>query len=426
MGALERVPRIAGESMDEAQKVSVDEELGLGGDTHQPVATVSDQDIDALLGKLEQAGVASTATTEPIAAAAPAVVESAPVAPPPQPVPVAQPKAPEPQLISAPYPVANPLAESKPKEKKKKKKKEATDIEDPAWDAAAMLASKPRPPPQQSAASRNSLTDFSGDTQPIRMPEHVDVERSGFSGTNVLPNMPGTGNSQLMTNLLVMLGVCGIEMIVATAANSLVAWMDMYCRLAAVLNMLYDMEVLDREHESAIVDGHAVARGRVGEITMCRDPAERAIKAAELARVKQVQDRRAAYLSVLLVATYVLTISFVMSVSALTKLYTGEEPNENSGWLMICAMLCVIVDQVHKYYGFELCLNDIDVSTMFNNGLPMVYSYTSAVLFFEAIWFLFWGVSSFMDAAITLTLTLLTMWQVSAPLSHATKELYYV
>jgi hypothetical protein len=65
-------------------------------------------------------------------------------------------------------------------------------------------------------------------------------------------------------------GVCGIEMIVATAANSLVAWMDMYCRLAAVLNMLYDMEVLDREHESAVVDGHAVARGHVGEITMCR------------------------------------------------------------------------------------------------------------------------------------------------------------
>ena len=163
-------------------------------------------DIDALLGKLEQAGVASTATSEPIAAPAPAVVDSAPVAPPPQPVPVAQPKAPEPQLISAPYPVANPLAENKPKEKKKKKKKEATDIEDPAWDAAAVLASKPRPPPQQSAASRNSLTDFSGDTQPIRMPEHVDAERSGFSGTNVLPNMPGAGNSQLMTNLLVMLG----------------------------------------------------------------------------------------------------------------------------------------------------------------------------------------------------------------------------
>ena len=49
--------------------------------------------------------------------------------------------------------------------------------------------------------------------------------------------------------------------------------------------------------------------------------------------------------------------------------YTGEEPNENSGWLMICAMLCVIVDQVHKYYGFELCLNDIDVSTV-----PIVYA----------------------------------------------------
>jgi len=338
----------------------MDEELGLpGGDSYKPV-NISDQDIDSLLGKLEEAhrGVASS---EIALKTPPPDVQPDVTAPVPEPVaPVAKPAASV--LISAPYPTAD---QSISKEKKKKKKKEAADIKDPIWDANAFAnTSKSKPPQQQQAASRNSLTDFRGESASAGAldytPSNESSECSMLSGTV----LPSTGNSQLMTNLLVMLGVCGIEMIVATAACSLVAWMDMYCRLAAVLNMLYDMEVLDSEQESAIVDGHSVSRSHVGEITILRDPAERASKAAEMAKVKQLQDKRAAYLSILLVATYVITISFVTSVSALTKLYTSEEPNENSGWLMIVAILCVVVDQVHKYYGFDLCFNDIDASTV--------------------------------------------------------------
>lgn len=214
------------------------------------------------------------------------------------------------------------LHEDQPKldaKKEKKKKKKATGIEAPAMSfQSGAVPARPATIPSTGYGSSQPSGLYSAGTAyepsatlgPFNTPDTLPGERPSLRAAN----------QQIALNMGLMVGVCTIEMIVATAASSQVAWIDAYCRLGAVLNMLYDMEMQDREQESQIVEGHVVCRAHVGEIAICHNPESRLQKARELADLKQLQDQRAAYLSVLLVSTYLLTVSFVMTTNATAKL----------------------------------------------------------------------------------------------------------